>query len=55
MYKRFSLEDLMKIQNDFIPHFYAILKRERDCQGDAKVFFQKLCFREGNSVYYFYR
>lgn len=55
MYKRFSLEDLTKIQNNFIPHFYTILKRERDCQWDAKVFFQKVCFREGNAVYYFYR
>lgn len=52
MYKRFSLTDLTKIQNNFIPHFYAIIKREK-CQW-ANDFF-KICFREGNDLYYFYR
>ena len=52
MYKRFSLSDLTKIQNNFIPHFYTIIKREK-CQW-ANDFF-KICFREGNDLYYFYR
>lgn len=52
MYKRFSLSDLTKIQNNFIPHFYTIIKREK-CQW-ANDFF-KMCFREGNDLYYFYR
>lgn len=52
MYKRFSLTDLSQIQNNVIPHFYEILKRER-CQS-ANEFF-KICFREGNALYYFYR
>ena len=52
MYKRFSLTDLTKIQNNFIPHFYAIIKREKyQCAND----FFKICFREGNDLYYFYR
>lgn len=52
MYKRFSLDDLTTIQNNFIPHFYSVIKRER-CQW-ANDFF-KMCFREGNDLYYFYR
>lgn len=52
MYKRFTLDELSKIQNNFIPHLYAIIKREK-CQW-ANDFF-KICFKEGNDVYYFYR
>jgi hypothetical protein len=52
MYKRFSIKDLTTIHNDFIPHLYALIKRER-CQG-ANDFF-KLCFHEGSDVYYFSR
>ena len=52
MYKRFSLTDITSIQNNFIPHLYAIIKRE-GCQL-ANDFF-KNCFREGNDLYYFYR
>ncbi len=50
MYKRFSLQDLTSIQNNFIPHLYSLIKRER-CQW-ANDFF-KICFREGNEVFYF--
>ena len=52
MYKRFSIKDLTTIQNNFIPHLYALIKRER-CQG-ANDFF-KLCFQEWNDVFYFSR
>lgn len=52
MYKRFSLKDLTTIQNNFIPHFYSIIKKER-CQVPNEFF--KICFREGNDLYYFYR
>ena len=52
MYKRFSIKDLTTIQNDFIPHLYALIKRER-CQW-ANDFF-KLCFHDWNDVFYFSR
>lgn len=52
MYKRFTLAELTSIQNNFIPHLYNIIKREK-CQG-ANDFF-KMCFKEGNDVLYFYR
>ena len=52
MYKRFSIKDLTTIHNDFIPHLYALIKRER-CQW-ANDFF-KLCFHDGSDVYYFSR
>lgn len=52
MYKRFSLAELTTIQNNFIPHFYSVIKREK-CQW-ANDFF-KICFREGDDAYYFYR
>ena len=52
MYKRFSLKDLTTIQNNFIPHFYSIIKKERPQVPNE---FFKLCFREGNDRYSFYR
>ena len=52
MYKRFTVQDLTTIQNDFIPHLYALIKRER-CQW-ANDFF-KLCFHEWDDVFYFSR
>lgn len=52
MYKRFSLSDLGQIQNNLIPHFYDLLKKER--LQSANEFF-KIAFKEGNHLYYFNR
>jgi hypothetical protein len=52
MYKKFSLEELTSIQNDFIPHLYKIIQHER-CQGVNDFF--KIAFREGNELFYFER
>ena len=52
MYKRFSLEELSTIQNNFIPHLYKYIQQER-CQGVNDFF--KFAFREGNEVFYFER
>jgi hypothetical protein len=43
MYKKFSLEDIKNIKNDFIPHLYTIIKKER-CQGINDLV--KFIFRE---------
>jgi hypothetical protein len=32
MYKNFSIEDIKSVKNDFIPHLYNIIKKEK-CQG----------------------
>ncbi|HOG15247.1 MAG TPA: ribonuclease H-like domain-containing protein [Candidatus Absconditabacterales bacterium] len=52
MYKKFSLEEIEKIKNNFIPHLYSIVKKER-CQGINDLV--KHIFKEGNSVYFFER
>ncbi|MCK9466867.1 MAG: ribonuclease H-like domain-containing protein [Candidatus Absconditabacterales bacterium] len=52
MYKKFSLEEIEKIKNNFIPHLYSIVKKER-CQGVNDLV--KHIFREGNNVYFFER
>ncbi|MDR2190654.1 MAG: hypothetical protein LBP53_05745 [Candidatus Peribacteria bacterium] len=49
MYKKFTLEELTNIQNDFIPHLYKIIQQEK-CQGVNDFF--KIAFREGNELYY---
>lgn len=50
MYKKFSLEEIKTIKNDFIPHLYFITKKEK-CQWINDLV--KHVFREWNGVYYF--
>jgi len=52
MYKKFSLEDLSTIQNNFIPHLYKIIQQEK-YQGINDFF--KFAFKEGNEVLFFER
>ncbi|MCX6822623.1 MAG: hypothetical protein NTX91_01315 [candidate division SR1 bacterium] len=52
MYKRFTIEELQTVQNNFVSNFYAIVKKEH-CTMSID-FFKKI-FREGNDVYYFNR
>lgn len=52
MYKRFSIDELKTIQNEFIPHLYRIIQQEK-CQWINDFF--KVAFKEGNEVYYFDR
>lgn len=52
MYKRFSIEELKTVQNKFIPNLYSVIKKER-CQWFNDLV--KVCFREWDSVYHFYR
>lgn len=52
MYKRFTIEELQTVQNNFVSNFYAIVKKEH-CTMTID-FFKKI-FREGNDVYYFNR
>lgn len=52
MYKKFSLEELTNIQNEFLPHLYKIIQQEK-CQGIND--FLKVAFREGNELFYFER
>jgi len=52
MYKKFSLNDLATIQNNFIPHLYKIIQNER-CEGVNQFF--KFAFKEGSKLYYFER
>ncbi len=52
MYKKFSLDDIKNIKNDFIPHLYSIIKKER-CQGINDLV--KFIFREWNEIYFFER
>ncbi len=52
MYKKFSLEDLSTIQNNFIPHLYKIIQQEK-CQGVNDFF--KFAFKEGHEVLFFDR
>jgi SpoU rRNA methylase family enzyme len=52
MYKKFSLEELTSIQNEFIPHLYKIILQEK-CQGVNDFF--KIAFKEGKELFYFER
>lgn len=52
MYKKFSLEEIKNIKNNFIPHLYSIVKKER-CQWINDLV--KHIFKEWNNVYYFER
>ena len=52
MYKRFSLQELKTVQNNFIPNFFSILKKE-GCIYPSD-FFKKI-FKDGESIYYFNR
>jgi len=52
MYKRFSIEELSTIKNNFIPHFASIMSKEK-CLGLKE--FLKHSFRQGDEVYFFSR
>ena len=52
MYKKFTLEELANIQNNFIPHLYKIIQQEK-CQSIND--FCKFAFKEGKELYYFER
>ena len=52
MYKNFSLEEIKKVKNNFIPHLYSIIKKEK-CQWINDLV--KIIFKEWNEVYYFDR
>jgi len=52
MYKRYTLNDLKTVQNDLIPNFFSILKKE-NCILPSDFF--KKVFKDGESVYYFNR
>jgi hypothetical protein len=49
MYKKFTLEELTHIQNNFIPHLYRLIQQEK-CQGVNDFF--KIAFKKGNELYY---
>lgn len=50
MYKRFSYQDLVTIQTQFLPHLKDILKKER-C--DLLKEYCKTSFKLGSALYYF--
>jgi len=50
MYKKFSIEEIKNIKNNFIPHLYSIVKKEK-CQWVNDLV--KHIFKEWNSVYFF--
>jgi len=52
MYKKFSLDEIKNIKNDFIPHLYKIIKKEK-CQWINDLV--KFIFKEWNQVYFFER
>ena len=52
MYKRFTLNELKTVQNNFLGNFYSILKREH-CQMPNDLFTK--IFKEGNELYYMTR
>lgn len=52
MYKRFSIEDIKKIQNNFITNLYNVVRKE-NCISIID-FFKKI-FKEGDDIYYFNR
>ncbi|MEI7558433.1 MAG: hypothetical protein WCJ45_06665 [bacterium] len=52
MYKRFTLDELKTVQNNFVSNFYGILKKER-CMTAIDLF--KKIFKEGDEIYYISR
>lgn len=52
MYKRFSIEDIKKIQNNFIANLYNVVRKE-NCISIID-FFKKI-FKEWDDIYYFNR
>lgn len=52
MYKKFTLDEIKNVKNDFIPHLYKIIKKER-CQWLNDLV--KFIFREWEEVYFFER
>jgi len=52
MYKRFTLNELKTVQNNFISNFYWIVKKE-NCVTTSD-FFKKI-FKDWNDIYYFNR
>jgi len=50
MYKKFSIEEIKNVKNNFIPHLYNIIKREK-CQWINDLV--KIIFKEWNKMYYF--
>jgi len=52
MYKKFSLEEIKNVKNEFIPHLYSIIKKEK-CQWVNDLI--KHIFKEWNEVYFFER
>lgn len=52
MYKKFSLEELKNVKNNFIPNLYEVIKKER-CQWVNDL--MKIIFKEWNEVYFFKR
>lgn len=52
MYKKFNLEEISSIQNNFIPHLYKIIQQER-FQGVNDFF--KFAFKEGDETFFFER
>ncbi len=52
MYKKFSLEEIKSVKNNFIPHLYSIIKKEK-CQWINDLLSH--IFKEWNSVYFFER
>jgi len=52
MYKRFWLNDIKTIQNNFLQHFFSIIKKEKNLNlGD----FLKRIFKQWDNIYYFER
>ena len=52
MYKRFSIEELKTIKNEFVPHLARSMQREKIYDLRA---FLKFSFQRGDDVYYFSR
>lgn len=52
MYKRFTLDELKTVQNNFVSNFYGILKKEH-CMTATDLF--KKIFKEGDEIYYISR
>lgn len=50
MYKNFSLDEIKNVKNNFIPHLYSIIKKEK-CQWINDLV--KIIFREWKQVYFF--
>lgn len=52
MYKNFSIEEIKNVKNNFLPHLYTIIKREK-CQWINDLV--KIIFKEWNKLYFFDR